>query len=269
MRGSMLANYGRSFATGSAFAVGWTPCIGPILGSILTLAASSSTVASGALFLLAWSMGLGLPFILAGLALGSMLSVLRRIRPVMPALEFLGGILVILVGILIFTDEFTIFNRYMTFGVSAVTNSEEALSGSGVSGPTGVAIAFAAGIIAFISPCCLPLVPAYIGHLAGVVAEPTGAGEQRAATFRHSVAFVLGFTVVFVILGASVGAVGYLVRDNLPTIQKIAGVMLIVMGLNLARVINIPWLYRTYQVSLPSPREPTTPAEQASESGRV
>ena len=262
MHGSMPLNYGRSFATGSAFAVGWTPCIGPILGSILTLAASSSTVASGALFLMAWSMGLGLPFILAGLGLGSMLRVLRKIRPVMPALEFVGGVLVILVGILIFTNEFTIFNRYMTFGVSAVTSSEQALSGTGVSGPTGMAVAFAAGIIAFISPCCLPLVPAYIGHLAGVSGDPGAAGE-RGAAFRHSIAFVSGFTVVFVILGASVGAVGYLVRDNLPAIQKVAGVLLIVMGLNLTRIINIPWLYRSYQVSLPNSLEPTTSTARA------
>ena len=265
MRSWTLVNYGRSFATGSAFAVGWTPCIGPILGSILTLAASSSTVLSGAIFLLAWSLGLGLPFILAGLALGSMLRVLRGIRPVMPALEFLGGILVILVGILIFTDEFTIFNRYLTFGVSAVTGSEGALSESGVNGPTGVAVAFLAGIIAFISPCCLPLVPAYIGHLAGVSAAQASATGNRGVAFRHSVAFVLGFTAVFVTLGASVGAVGYLVRDNLPTIQKVAGVLLIIMGLNLARVINIPWLYRTYQVNLPASLEPTPPTARATE----
>lgn len=253
MRGPALLNYGRSFATGSAFAVGWTPCIGPILGSILTLAASSSTVISGAVFLLAWSLGLGLPFIIAGLALGSMMRWMQQLRPVMPALEFLGGILVILVGILIFTNEFTIFNRYFTFGVTAVTSSEGALSPSGVNGPTGVGIAFIAGVIAFISPCCLPLVPAYIGHLAGVTVEAGAVEQQRGAAFRHSLAFVLGFTVVFVFLGASVGALGYLVRDNLPALQKVAGVMLIVMGLNLARIINIPWLYRTYQLDFPSP----------------
>lgn len=211
-------------------------------------------------------MGLGLPFILTGLALARMLRLLQKIRPVMPALEFFGGILVIFVGILIFTDEFTIFNRYLTFAVSAVTSSEGALSGSGVSGPTGVAVAFVAGVIAFISPCCLPLVPAYIGHLAGVSADASDATGHRGAAFRHSVAFVLGFTVVFVILGASIGAVGYLVRDNLPTIQKVAGVLLIIMGLNLARIINIPWLYRTYQVSLPASLEAGTQAPKSSTS---
>ena len=56
-----LVNYGRSFGVGSAFAVGWTPCIGPILGAIFTLAASSATVVHGALLLAFWSLGLGLP----------------------------------------------------------------------------------------------------------------------------------------------------------------------------------------------------------------
>ena len=65
------------------------------------------------------------------------------------------------------------------------------------------------------------------------------------------------------------GAVGYLLRDNLPTIQKVAGVLLIVMGLNLARIVKIPWLYRTYQVSLPASREPPTGPALASEPGRL
>lgn len=241
--------YGRSFAVGSAFAVGWTPCIGPILGAILTLAASSSTVLQGAFLLAAWSAGLGLPFLLTGLALGTVVGGMRKLRPIMPALEILGGVLVILVGALIFLDRFTIFNSYFTAGVGAVTGSEGTIEGFGVTGPFGFLVAFAAGVIAFISPCCLPLVPAYIAHLAGVSTESNGV-RARAQTFRHALAFVVGFSVVFVILGASLGAVGYLVRDQLPTIQKIAGVLLVVMGLNLAGIIRIPWLYRTYQLEM-------------------
>lgn len=243
--------YGRSFAVGSAFAVGWTPCIGPILGAILTLAASSSTVLQGAFLLAAWSAGLGLPFLLTGLALGSVVGGMRKLRPVMPALEILGGVLVILVGALIFLDRFTVFNSYFTAGVGVVTGGEGRIEGFGVTGPLGFGVAFAAGVIAFISPCCLPLVPAYIAHLAGMSTETDNA-TARGHTFRHALAFVLGFSVVFVILGASLGAVGYLVRDQLPTIQKIAGVMLVVMGLNLAGVIRIPWLYRTYQLEIAS-----------------
>ena len=102
-----------------------------------------------------------------------------------------------------------------------------------------------------VTPCNLPLVPAYVAHLAGVSGEADDLSAQRGVTFRHSVAFVLGFSALFIFLGASVGALGFFVRDNLETLEKIAGVLLIVMGLNLMRVINIPWLYRTYQVELP------------------
>ncbi|HXH20552.1 MAG TPA: cytochrome c biogenesis protein CcdA [Dehalococcoidia bacterium] len=258
-----LLNYGRSFGVGSAFAVGWTPCIGPILGAIFTLAASSATVGQGALLLAFWSLGLGLPFLIAGLALGWVMSGIRRLRPVMPALEVAGGALVIVVGVLIFLDRFTIFNQYLGLFSNTVTGAEEGLDGADVAGPLGFAVAFGAGVIAFLSPCCLPLVPAYIAHLAGVTVEGSDFHVDRGRTARHALAFVLGFSTVFVILGASVGAIGYVVRDNLATIEKVAGVLLIVMGLNLMGVIRIPWLYRTYQVDFGSKEPSPTVAPEA------
>jgi cytochrome c biogenesis protein CcdA len=246
-----LLRYGRSFGVGAAFAVGWTPCIGPILGAIITLAYSSATVLHGAVLLAFWSAGLGLPFLIAGFALGSVMTGIRKIRPAMPVIEVVGGALVVVVGVLIFLDQFTIFNRYFGFAADTVTGAEGSIDGISVTGPVGFAAAFLAGIVAFLSPCCLPLVPAYIAHLAGVSGETEGLPLQRGVTFRHAVAFVLGFTTLFVLIGASVGLVGYFVQDNLRTIERIAGVLLIVMGLNLMRVINIPWLYRTYQVEFP------------------
>jgi cytochrome c biogenesis protein CcdA len=252
-----LVNYGRSFGVGSAFAVGWTPCIGPILGAIFTLAASSATVVHGALLLAFWSLGLGLPFLVAGLALGSVMTAIRKLRPVMPVLEVAGGALVIVVGVLIFLDRFTIFNQYLGLFNDTVVGAEEGLDGTDVGGTFGFAVAFGAGVIAFLSPCCLPLVPAYIAHLAGVSAEAGDLELDRGRTSRHAMAFVLGFSAIFVFLGASVGALGYVVRDNLPTIEKVAGVLLIVMGLNLMGVIRIPWLYRTYQVDFPPSKDPT------------
>lgn len=242
-------NYGKSVGIGSAFAVGWTPCIGPILGAVLTLAASTGTVLQGTFLLLAWSLGLGVPFLIAGLALGSVMKGMRKIRPLMPTLEIVGGVLVIFIGALIFLDRFTIFNQFFTGGVGTVTSAEEGLAGVNVTSYFGFVVAFAAGIVAFLSPCVLPMVPAYLMHLAGVSTDTVG--DSRGYTFRHSVAFVAGFTLVFVALGASVGAVGFIVRDNLPTIQKFAGVLLIVLGLNLLGILRIPWLYRTYQFEFP------------------
>src|SRR3990170_5629863 len=193
-----LARYGRSFGIGSAFAVGWTPCIGPILGAILTLAAAEGSVLKGTFLLSAWSLGLGVPFLIAGLMLGQMMRFIRSLRPVMPALEVLGGVLVIAIGTLIFLDRFTIFNQYFTGGVGTVTGAEEGLTAIDVESPGGFIVAFAAGIIAFISPCCLPMVPAYLAHLAGVSADAID--DRRWVTFRHAVAFVLGFSTLFVAL---------------------------------------------------------------------
>jgi len=118
-----------------------------------------------------------------------------------------------------------------------------------LAGPFGIVFAFAAGVISFLSPCVLPLVPAYIAHLTGVASTPEATPSRR-ETLSHAFAFVLGFGVVFTVIGASVGLVGGLVRDELPTLEKVAGVFLIVLGLNLMGVIKVPWLYRTYQLSL-------------------
>jgi cytochrome c-type biogenesis protein len=114
-----------------------------------------------------------------------------------------------------------------------------------LTGPWGFGLAFAAGVLSFLSPCVLPLVPAYIAHLTGTTGHVEGAAHRR-ETVAHAASFVLGFTAIFTFLGASVGLFGYFIRDNLRTFEQIAGVFLIVMGLNLIGVIRIPWLYRTY-----------------------
>ncbi|HEX5140385.1 MAG TPA: cytochrome c biogenesis protein CcdA [Dehalococcoidia bacterium] len=116
-----------------------------------------------------------------------------------------------------------------------------------LTGPFGIAFAFAAGVISFLSPCVLPLVPAYIAHLTGVASDPEATAGRR-ETMSHALAFVTGFGVVFTAIGASVGLVGGFVADQMPTLEKIAGVFLIVLGLNLMGVLKIPWLYRTYTI---------------------
>lgn len=128
-------------------------------------------------------------------------------------------------------------------------------------GGVSIFVAFAAGLLSVASPCVLPLVPAYLGYLTGAalegaagattVAVGSGGGGvavasrprlQMNAPFLHSVAFVSGFTVVFVAFGVSLGLIGYVLKDNQDIILKVAGAMLIVMGLHLAGVITIPFL---------------------------
>jgi cytochrome c-type biogenesis protein len=120
-----------------------------------------------------------------------------------------------------------------------------------LTGPFGIVFALMAGVISFLSPCVLPLVPAYIAHLTGVTSAADAPAGRR-ETMSHALAFVLGFGVVFTTIGASVGLAGGLVADRMPTLEKIAGVFLIILGLNLMGVIKIPWLYRTYQLGGPT-----------------
>src|ERR1700687_950857 len=123
-----------------------------------------------------------------------------------------------------------------------------------LTGPYGFAFAFPAGILSFLSPCVLPLVPAYLAHLTGTTATLDPARSDRRETVTHAASFVLGFTLVFTCIGASVGLLGaivsddssYAVRDHISLLAKIGGVFLIIMGMNLIGVIKIPFLYRTY-----------------------
>jgi cytochrome c-type biogenesis protein len=96
-----------SAVVGMAFAAGWTPCIGPVLGGILSLAATSLDVQRGMLLLAVYSAGLGLPFLLAALAIESFLGWFQRFRPLLPWVMRISGGLLVLVGFLLVTGEFT------------------------------------------------------------------------------------------------------------------------------------------------------------------
>ena len=103
----------------------------------------------------------------------------------------------------------------------------------------GLVVAFLAGVVSFASPCCLPLVPAYIGYMVGA----TGAADRR-RSFFHGLAFVTGFTLVFVAFWASIGAIGYALADNAKYLRMFGGAVLIVLGLQVAGVINLRALWR-------------------------
>jgi len=101
-----------SFAVGLTFAIGWTPCVGPILGSILTLASSEKTVRQGIALLLAYSAGLGVPFLISSIALGGFLRVFKRYRPLIPVVERVAGVLLVAVGVLVVTNYYTALNAW-------------------------------------------------------------------------------------------------------------------------------------------------------------
>lgn len=94
-----------SYIIGLSFAFGWTPCIGPILGSVLSIAASSETVSTGIILLMVYSAGLGIPFLLAAYGIGSFLKFLSKIRKYIRTIEIFTGLLLILFGFLILTNR--------------------------------------------------------------------------------------------------------------------------------------------------------------------
>jgi cytochrome c-type biogenesis protein len=98
---------------GIAFAFGWSPCIGPILGGILALAASKDTVWAGIQLLAVYSIGLGIPFLLTSIAINQFFAVTKRIRKHYHAIELVSGGLLVAIGVLIFTNQFTIIVRYL------------------------------------------------------------------------------------------------------------------------------------------------------------
>ncbi|CAN5726942.1 cytochrome c biogenesis protein CcdA [soil metagenome] len=106
-----------------------------------------------------------------------------------------------------------------------------------------VPIAFVAGLVSFLSPCVLPLVPGYLSYMSGVGAAQT-AGRRSLPTSVVALAFVLGFTAIFVALGATASALGSVLVANRPELTRIGGVIIIVMGLVFMGVLKVPWLYR-------------------------
>jgi cytochrome c-type biogenesis protein len=110
-------------------------------------------------------------------------------------------------------------------------------------------VAFAAGVISFLSPCVLPLVPAYLGQLTAVAVAATAAGSRPShrTAFRHAIAYVAGFGAVFTLLGVTATFAAAGLSDYLPVLRQVGGVVLIVLGLNLAGVLRIPRLERTWR----------------------
>src|SRR4029077_16611144 len=101
-----------SFLVGLTFAIGWTPCVGPILGSILTLASNDKTVGQGIVLLLCYSAGLGVPFLLSSIALGGFLRFFKHYRPFIPTVERVAGVLLIVVGVLVATNYYVLLNSW-------------------------------------------------------------------------------------------------------------------------------------------------------------
>jgi cytochrome c-type biogenesis protein len=165
---------------GVFFSAGWIPCVGPVLAAIYLLASDTGTVGRGALLLLVYALGLGIPFLLTGAALGTASGWLRKMNRHLGLVSKITGIFLILLGVMLFSGQMTLIN---VFFVSRFGTGLASFNGGGSGAMLTLPIAFIAGLLSFLSPCVLPLIPAYIGYLSGTaVAAHLDAGVANAVT---------------------------------------------------------------------------------------
>jgi len=102
--------------------------------------------------------------------------------------------------------------------------------------------AFSGGLLSFGSPCVLPLVPVYLASLAGPEILEPQASRRRLPLFFHSLSFVIGFSLIFVLMGVLVGLAGIIINPNSPLVQRVSGGLLIAFGVLMLAALKVPWL---------------------------
>ncbi len=158
--------YVTSFVFGAAFAVGWTPCVSAALGAILALA----TIQAGSAFFLlfAYTLGIGIPFLLVGLFTNQAQNFINRIGKALKYFEYIFGALLIAIGVLIFVGELSkIANfSFLTSFLQSINNGSSIGGGINSLSIVNFGIAFIAGLVSFLSPCVLPIIPGFLSYLA-------------------------------------------------------------------------------------------------------
>lgn len=154
------SGYVGSTLVGVAFAAGWTPCVGPILASILALAGSSGSSSQGGLLLGVYALGFAVPFLLTA----QLLPLWRNLKKYVGVIEKVGGVLLILVGIVLLANWVTQLSPYL----ASLGSLETTLLSNAQ--PSFI-LAFVAGALSFLSPCVLPIVPSFLAYLTGMNAD--------------------------------------------------------------------------------------------------
>lgn len=180
-------NYGylSSFLLGVSFSAGWVPCIGPILASIFFIASDAATASQGATLLAIYSLGLGIPFLITGAAFSRTTGLLRRLNRHAHIVSIISGIFLFYVAWLLWSDSLAqLTTQFMFLNNWVIALEEQVTAGIGInpnirnlSVLAAAPLALIAGLISFLSPCVLPLVPAYLGYLSGTAVG----GKQTAA----------------------------------------------------------------------------------------
>ena len=155
--------YVTSFIFGAAFAVGWTPCVGAVLGAVLTLAAIEPGTAF--FLMMAYSLGLGIPFLVVGLFTAQAQKIINKAGKWLTYLRYLFGAFLIIIGIFIFTNQLSLIANF-AFATSFLMKLN--IGGVSIGSSLNLGVAFFAGLVSFLSPCVLPLIPAFLSYLASV-----------------------------------------------------------------------------------------------------
>lgn len=153
--------YGGSALMGIFFAAGWSPCIGATLGAILTMGLSQQTVGQAMWLASGYSLGLGIPFLAMALGLERATGWVKRLGRYRRAIQIASGIFIIAIGILLFTNTMTLI------AIWAFKHGYYVEKFARFAAAPTYFTAIVAGLLSFLSPCVLPLVPAYLGYLSG------------------------------------------------------------------------------------------------------
>jgi cytochrome c-type biogenesis protein len=122
------ASFAGAFVMGLAFAFGWTPCIGPVLATVLTLAASEASLGAGVRLLLVYSLGLGIPFVLAAAAIGPFIAFMQKFKRHLHRVEMVMGLLLVVTGVLMLTGSLNWFGQWLIDNVPILARIEEAFT---------------------------------------------------------------------------------------------------------------------------------------------
>lgn len=155
------STFGGSALMGVFFAAGWSPCIGATLGAILTMGLSQQTVGQAMWLASGYSLGLGIPFLAMALGLERATGWVKRVGRYRRAIQIASGVFIITIGILLFTNTMTLI------AIWAFKNGLYVEKFALFAAAPTYLTAILAGLLSFLSPCVLPLVPAYLGYLSG------------------------------------------------------------------------------------------------------
>lgn len=173
VRRKFSSRYLTSFVFGAAFAVGWTPCVSAALGAILALAAVNA--GSAFLLLFAYTLGIGIPFLLVGLFANQAQALIDKAGPFLRYVQYIFGTLLVVLGILIFTSELSKIANFQALTQVLLSLHVGTSAGGDISSLSAINLLLAlfAGLVSFLSPCILPIIPGFLSYLASTATQKT------------------------------------------------------------------------------------------------